>query len=58
MHVRVGKDALPSGISPEALPKILESDRVVQYYNWPCGSIVRIRRVFGGHEPIEYLPAW
>ena len=33
----------------------LDTDRVVQYYDWPCGTIVRIRRVFGGHEPIDYL---
>jgi DNA-directed RNA polymerase subunit H (RpoH/RPB5) len=36
------------------LPRILVTDRVVQYYDWPVGTIVRIARVFGGHEPTTY----
>jgi DNA-directed RNA polymerase subunit H (RpoH/RPB5) len=54
-HARATEADLPPGVAAEALPRILDTDRVVQYYDWPCGTIVRIRRVFGGHEPIDYL---
>lgn len=37
------------------LPKIFDTDAVVQYYDWPVGTVVRVERVFGGHEPIPYL---
>lgn len=39
---------------PEELPKMFASDRVAQYYDWSPGTVVRITRVFGGHEPIPY----
>jgi DNA-directed RNA polymerase subunit H (RpoH/RPB5) len=45
----------PEGVSREELPRLLSSDRIVQYYNWPIGTIVHIRRVFGGHEPVSYF---
>lgn len=51
-HERV--DALPPGTTLESLPHILDSDKVVQYYNWPIGSIIRIERIFGGFEPVPY----
>jgi DNA-directed RNA polymerase subunit H (RpoH/RPB5) len=37
------------------LPRILETDSVIQYYGWPVGSVVRVLRVFGGHEPVPFL---
>lgn len=51
-HERVAEP--PSGVAREQLPRILETDRVVQYFGWGRGDVVRIRRVFGGHEPIVY----
>jgi len=53
-HERITAEQLPSGVRPENLPTMEQSDRVVQYYNWPPRSIVRITRVFGGNEPIPY----
>ena len=44
----------PLGIEVDCLPKLLEHDAVAQYYNWKCGTIVRIERLFGGHEPVVY----
>lgn len=44
----------PAGIDAAHLPRLLDTDRVVQYYGWKVGSVVRIHRVFGGHEPITY----
>lgn len=44
-----------SGYDPKTLPLLLESDPVVQYYNWPVGSMVKIDRVFAGNEPIPYV---
>lgn len=46
--------AAPNGISAEQLPRILETDPIVQYYNWPVGTIVRVERCYAGHEPIPY----
>lgn len=48
-------DQPPVGMRVEHLPIILETDPVVQYYNWPIGTIVRVWRCFGGHEPIPYF---
>jgi len=54
-HQTVTASELPNGIRVGSLPRILDTDRVVQYYNWPCGTIVKIKRVFGGYEPIDYF---
>lgn len=48
-------DYAPQNIPAQKLPRILETDKIVQYYNWPCGTIVKIKRVFGGHEPVCYF---
>lgn len=37
------------------LPKMFDTDAIAQYYNWPVGTVVRIERMFGGHEPIPYF---
>lgn len=47
--------APPVGIDTEMLPGILDTDPIVQYYDWPVGSVVRITRLFGGSEPIPYF---
>lgn len=52
-HERI--DHPPPGVDRDALPKILETDPVVQYYNWPVGTVVRVTRRFGGHEPTPYF---
>jgi len=52
-HERI--DKCPEGYRREHLPKLLESDAVVQYYNWSPGTVVRIERHFGGNEPIVYF---
>ena len=52
-HVRV--EAPPAGVEVKSLPKLLETDAVVQYYGWPVGTVVRVSRCFGGHEPIPYF---
>lgn len=54
-HERV--ERCPDGVRREHLPRLLETDAVVQYYNWPVGTIVRIERSFGGNEPITYFRA-
>lgn len=46
--------APPSGVDRESLPILMGSDPVVQYYDWPVGSVVSIERVFAGNEPIPY----
>lgn len=38
----------------EELPQILDTDPIVQYYNYPPGVVLRTMRPFGGHEPIPY----
>ena len=48
-------DAPPPGVSADELPKILESDPIVQYHDWPVGTVVRVVRRFGGHEPTPYF---
>ena len=52
-HERV--ESGPEGTTVEELPRILDTDRVVQYYNWPPGTVLRIWRHFGGHEPTPYF---
>ena len=37
------------------LPHILSTDPVVRYHDWPCGTVVKIRRVFGGHESVPFF---
>lgn len=36
------------------LPKILQSDPITVYYDWPLGTVVKIVRRFGGHGPVPY----
>lgn len=45
----------PVGLTTEQLPRILQHDPVVQYYNWPIGTIVRVWRCYGGNEPIPFF---
>ena len=45
----------PDGVTAAQLPRILESDPVVQWHNWPAGTVVRVWRCFGGHEPVPYF---
>lgn len=52
-HERVA--APPAGVACEALPKMLEGDRVAQYHGWPAGTVVRVWRAYGGHEPVPYF---
>jgi len=52
-HVPV--DAPPKGISVTSLPRILDTDPIVQYYNFPIGTILRMDRVFGGSEVNPYF---
>ena len=54
-HERVDAACLPPTVAPDALPRLLETDAMVQYHRWPPGSVVRIVRHFGGHEPIVYF---
>ena len=42
------------GFDVANLPKILVTDAVVQYYNFPVGTVLKIERNFGGHEPTVY----
>lgn len=51
-HERVNE--APYNTSMDKLPKILDTDSIVQYYNWPEGTVVRVERCFGGHEPIFF----
>jgi DNA-directed RNA polymerase subunit H (RpoH/RPB5) len=52
-HERV--EAPPEGVALDKLPKMLESDKVAQYYRWPPGTCVRVWRRFGGHEGVPYF---
>jgi len=45
----------PSGVTRAQLPKLLDCDPVVQYYNWPVGTVVRVWRTYAGHEPVPYF---
>jgi DNA-directed RNA polymerase subunit H (RpoH/RPB5) len=51
-HEVVAADEVPTQTG--TLPKILTSDPVVQWYDWPVGTVVRVWRCFGGHEPVPY----
>ena len=44
----------PDRIPVTQLPRILDTDPVVQYYRWGLGTVLRVERCFGGHEPIAY----
>lgn len=48
-------DSPPDNVPLDSLPKILDTDPIVQYYDFPKGSIVRIVRRFGGHEVVPYF---
>lgn len=50
-HERVENAPVPRAL----MPRILDTDRVVQYHNWPVGTVVRVWRCFGGHEPVPYF---
>ena len=52
-HERVA--APPDGVDAHALPRMLDTDRIAQYYDWGPGTIVRVWRRFGGHEPVPYF---
>ena len=45
-------DNLP--YSNEELPKIFVSDPIIQYYDFPIGSVIKISRTLGAHEPSIY----
>lgn len=45
----------PNGVEKDKLPRILDTDPIVQYYNWPVGTIVEVSRCYAGHEPIPYF---
>ena len=51
-HERV--DAPLPGVDVSQLPRMLATDRIAAYHDWPCGTIVRIERVFGGAEVVPY----
>lgn len=53
-HERVEAADLPGGVEVGSLPRLFETDRVAQYYDWGPGTLVRITRLFGGSEPIPY----
>lgn len=36
------------------LPKILVTDPIIKYYNFPVGSIIKCVRKLGAHEPLAY----
>lgn len=52
-HERVEPSTLPWPV--ERLPRIYDFDPIVQYHNWPLGTVVRVSRCFGGHEPVPYF---
>ena len=52
-HERV--ETGPHNVRREHLPRILDTDAIVQYHNWPLGTIVKIERNFGGNEPSVYF---
>lgn len=45
----------PFDLTPDQLPRILDTDPIVQYYNWPVGTVVRVWRCYGGYEPTPYF---
>lgn len=44
----------PPGVRVEELPRMEATDKIAQYYDWGPGQVVKITRLFGGHEPIPY----
>tara|TARA_A100001015_G_C14747086_1_gene616028 strand:+ start:179 stop:727 length:549 start_codon:yes stop_codon:yes gene_type:complete len=42
------------GDDVDLFPKILDTDPVIKYYDWPVGKIVEIERIYGGEEPVLY----
>lgn len=46
--------SLPPGVDVKELPKILDTDPVVQHYNWPPGTVLMVMRKFGTDQPIPY----
>lgn len=51
-HERVPADSIPW--SANELPKISIADPIVKYYNFPIGTVIKITRVLGAHEPHTY----
>ena len=47
--------AQPPTADVHKYPKILDTDPVCQWYDFPVGSLVKITRVFGGAEPHSYF---
>ena len=41
-------------VDTRRLPVILDTDPIVQYYNWPVGSVLHVERAFFGSEPVPY----
>lgn len=44
----------PPGVKVEELPRMEATDKIAQYEDWGPKQVVKITRVFGGHEPIPY----
>lgn len=42
------------GFEREKLPRIVDSDPTVQYYNWSIGDVIEITRVIGASETVPY----
>lgn len=56
-HRRVGDEearALLQQYKREDLPRLLRSDPMCQYYDFPVGSLVEIRREYGGDSSVYY----
>lgn len=45
---------VPNVTDVSLLPSMLDTDAICQYYDWPIGTVVKITRTFGGHEPVFY----
>ena len=54
-HHLVPKHEVVHDVPGDNLPKLLSTDPVVQWYDWPVGTVVRVWRCFGGHEPLPYF---
>lgn len=55
-HERVAlSDVHPPVASPAQLPRLFLSDPIVRYHDWGVGTVVRVWRRFGGHEPVPYF---
>lgn len=53
-HNIVSRDELAPSVQVEQLPRILDTDPIVRYYDWPVGTVVRVSRCYAGHEPIPF----